>query len=598
MKTVWRTIIYGLCISLFFGADIAYSAQKKKIKIKSVTIEGNHVFSDRRLEKVMVSRSSSFLNPAYYYPEIFDDDLKNLELFYHQQGYLDARITDHQVIIDEARRHAHIRMEIYEGEITHVEGVSVLGNSGLNDDILLRKINVRSGDVFKRSNIEDATLALATLYADSGYIDADVKPDVRIDSETQRALIDFNIQEKQQFRVGEIHINGLGKTKSNVLMRELKIRSGEIINYTLIRESQYNMYTTGLFQSVYIRPEPSAGGDSTIKDIRIDLRENMNGEFNVALGYGSIDRARGKVEVYNNNVGGKARKLGLAGKMSFITRSLEGSFTEPRTIGTSWRTDVNTFIELQEEPGYNLNRNGGKVAIGRTISKNETMTLAYRQEYTKISNIKLSVVPKEKDVNIRSLKLSLVRDFRDNLFNTTKGMYAELSTEVGGFYSSGVDRFVRSDFRLKYFGHLGKSTVVGSALDVGWMEAGSQFQSIPLQERYYAGGPNSLRAFDYQKVGPLDEKRVPLGGRLKVVFNIIEVRHSLYKRIGGALFAEAGNIWMNPGDFSLSDIRTAAGAGLRLNTPLGLARLDYGFNPDPRKGEPSGKLYFSMGQAF
>jgi len=135
-------------------------------------------------------------------------------------------------------------------------------------------------------------------------------------------------------------------------------------------------------------------------------------------------------------------------------------------------------------------------------------------------------------------------------------------------------------------------------LDIGWLDASGEGENIPLHERFYAGGPNSLRGFDYQSVGPLDANRIPLGGRLHVVWNVLEVRQSLYKMIGGVLFFEMGNVWKKPEYFTLNDFRLVAGFGIRVNTPIGLARLDYGININKRPEEASGKLYFSMGHIF
>ncbi|MBN2287830.1 MAG: BamA/TamA family outer membrane protein [Candidatus Glassbacteria bacterium] len=130
------------------------------------------------------------------------------------------------------------------------------------------------------------------------------------------------------------------------------------------------------------------------------------------------------------------------------------------------------------------------------------------------------------------------------------------------------------------------------------MDSRNGLTGIPLHERFYAGGPHSLRAFSYQKAGPLDRDRMPIGGRLKLVWNVVELRRTLYKLVGGVLFVDVGNVWLDPGSFALDEIRTSIGCGLRLNTPIGMGRLDYGYNPERRPGEPRGKLYFSMGQAF
>ena len=120
---------------------------------------------------------------------------------------------------------------------------------------------------------------------------------------------------------------------------------------------------------------------------------------------------------------------------------------------------------------------------------------------------------------------------------------------------------------------------------------------IPLNERFYAGGPTSVRGFGYQMLGPTDPDGDPLGGRFKIVGNI-ELRRTLFKIIGGALFVDVGNVWSRTDAFRLDDIRMAVGAGLRASSPLGIIRLDYGLNVDPRNNEPNAKIHLGMGQAF
>ena len=235
--------------------------------------------------------------------------------------------------------------------------------------------------------------------------------------------------------------------------------------------------------------------------------------------------------------------------------------------------------------------------MGRKFNNN-TITLAYRHERTTLSDIKVDFIPDDVKSNTRSLKLSFVRDTRDNLFNSTKGLFFEASSELGGFYTTQSTSFYRLSSNVKYFYPLIAKTIAATSLELGVIGAENGFGSIPLHERFYAGGPNSVRGFEYEKVGPLDSKRVPTGGRLKLVWNPLEIRRMLYKMIGGVVFCDIGNVWIKPDNMRLRDLRIGAGAGLRINTPIGLGRVDYGFNVDRRKDESKGQFYFSMGQAF
>ena len=593
-----KFILCFIVLCLLTGSDVAAKEATRKIKVKSVTFEGNQAFGDERLKRVMLTRLSKFLSPSYYYPQIFEDDLENLALFYQQNGYLEARVTETQVLVDSTEWNARINIQISEGELTLVEGVTLFGNSVFSDSSLLQKIRIKPGDPLKQMRIQEATLSILTLYANEGYLEAEVKPDIRINSETHRALIDFTVQEKSQFAIGNIRLEGLKKTKPGVIRRELLFRPGEVVKYSRLLESQRRLYLTGLFQSVFVRPQTAASGDSTEKDILIELKENESIEFNMAVGYGSVEKARGRIEIFNSNLGGTALKAGLTTKISFVTRGLEVSFTDPWTFGLRWRTDLNLLLEYLEQPGFDLYRKGGCLTVGRNFGKRSTASLTYRYEDAKLSNVQVSTIPEEFTSNLRSLILSLIYDTRDNLFNSTSGTYLEWKNELAGSFLRGTDTFVRSVGRLKYFYPWKRSTIVATSLEIGWMDFFGTSQDIPLNERFYAGGPNSLRGFDYQMVGPLDAEEDPVGGRLKVVWNLLEIRQSLYRMIGIAFFADVGNVWSGPKDFHFGDLWSCAGFGFRANTPIGIVRLDYGVNLQPKKGEPDAKLYFNMGQAF
>jgi len=123
-------------------------------------------------------------------------------------------------------------------------------------------------------------------------------------------------------------------------------------------------------------------------------------------------------------------------------------------------------------------------------------------------------------------------------------------------------------------------------------------EEIPLNERFYTGGPTSLRGFGYQLVGPLDENGKPLGGQFKIVWNLFELRKAIYKLLGAAAFVDIGNVWTDIGAFRMGDLRPSVGIGLRFNSPIGIVRLDYGVNVDRKEMESQSKLFLSMGQAF
>ncbi len=595
-----RSFINCILLLSLLATSIVYAADKQKpdkIRVKSVEFENNSVFSDRTLRNIMLNRPSTLFLPITFNKQLLQQDLKQVELFYHQNGYLEARIEDYDITVDSLKRKAYIRIKMVEGELTIIEGFTIFGNSAFSDSTLARLLDFSISDPLKKKRLDNSVNNMINLYADRGYIEAKVNTELRVNSDLHRAFIDFIIRENNRYSVGDIRIKGLSITKSIVVERDLLFKSGEIINNGRILKSQRNLYLTGLFKSVYIRLQPSTLDKH--KDVLIEIKENPHREFAASLGYGSIDKLRSRLELTNINLYGTARKAGINGRISFIGRGLETTFTEPRTFSTRWKTDVSLKTEFQDEPGYDIYTSGGTISVGRSAFEKLKVVFSLRYEDNNLQNIELAEAPANINTRIRSIGNSLSWDSRDNLFNPRKGFYFELINELAGLIYNGRNNFARSVVRLKKFVPWKDRIVFGTAIELGMMRAKrGDLESIPFNERFYTGGPNSLRGFKYRMAGPLDANRKPLGGRLKLVFNAFEIRAKIYKMINGCIFLDLGNVWYKPEDFSTASIRMSPGIGLRIDTPIGLGRIDYGFNPYRKTGEKPGMLYISVGQAF
>jgi outer membrane protein insertion porin family len=585
-----------------FFITIESGLAKEKYKVKSIEFENNQAFEDGRLRKLMISSPNKFpvsiFSSSEYIPDLFADDLKNVIDFYHNHGYLQAVVVDTQLTFNKKKKEVKIKIFVEEGELTRIEGVEFFGNIFFNDSLLAQKSNLKIGEAFKRVKVNDVELLILTMYADNGYLEAEIETEIRIIEETHRAIIDFNINEKSQFKIGEIKLSGLEKTDKKVVKHELLFSEGEIIKYSKLLETQRRLYLTGLFQSVFIRPENNASSDSSTKNILVELEEKDYGEFNVSFGYGTLDKIRGQAEIYYSNLAGTGRKVALVTRASFIRRYVEASFTEPRTVGLPWRTDINAFLEFREDPGFDLSSVGGKITFGRNIGKNIRTSISYRHENANIKNIKVTPLPSDVKTNIRSLIFSSIYDSRNNLFDPSRGLFLEWKNEIAGAFLRSSSSFFRSTIEAKYFHPLSKSAVLATAMKIGWINILGGAKEIPLNEKFYAGGPETLRAFDFQKVGPLGENNIPIGGKFQLVLNAFELRQSIYKWIGMVAFLDVGNVWTDSEQFDFSDLRLSPGMGVRLSTPIGLARVDIGFNVKPKPREPRSNIYFSMGQAF
>ncbi|MFH1374769.1 MAG: outer membrane protein assembly factor BamA [bacterium] len=597
MKNLTKTLVFTALLILVFG-EVQPAEKSQKPKIRKVTYSGNITYEDSRLEGLLLTRPSRFLAPSRFHPEIFQDDLETLVAFYKQNGFLQVRIIETPILTDSLKNDVDIAIHLEEGARTYVEGVTVFGNHFLADSVLMRYIRLKKGDPLRRPVIEDAVVALLSLYAEHGFLEASVTPKVQVNDSAHLALVDFVLNEGVRSRVGSIGIVGADKTRPNVILRESSFAKGDTVKYSELIGSQRRLYLTGLFESVFVRPAPSATGDSTEKEIRVEVKEKQSGEISFSIGYGTVEKFRGRTELSISNLAGTARKAGIGVEANFIKQGVSMSFSEPWTLGTRWKSDLSVFGQLRQEPAYHAEVIGGKLTVGRRLGLRTSVAISYRLENTNLSRIDLASPVEELDPRIRSLTLVISQDTRDNLFDPSVGWYANWSNEIAGSFLQGSNTFAKSILTLKRFLPLGRQAVIGSALEFGWMESFGNSDEIPLSERFYTGGPTSLRGFGYQMVGPLDANGEPLGGQLKLVWNLLELRRSIYRMVGGAVFVECGNVWSKPKQAQISDLRVNLGTGLRVNSPLGILRLDYGINPDRRADEPSTKVFFSMGQAF
>ena len=589
-----------ICFTVIWLVLVSHAAAQTYdgVKIESVSFSGNEAFSSKILRQIMVNRPSSAFKARFFASGEFDTDREMIVRFYHNEGYLQAEIADYTLTYDDNKDELHIAIVLSEGELTTVTGIDLLGNTAFSDSVLLAHTEIEIGASFRSDDMEKATTSIIRLYADHGYLDALIEPSARIDNESHTALIDMSIQERTQYTVGNIVIEGLEGTKRRVVSRELTFAQGETVNYSELLKSQRNIYLTGIFRSVYIHPAAATGDGSTARDIVIEIRERQNGEFNVSAGYGAIEQYRGRAELYHSNLLGTGNKAGIEGRASMINQIVRLSMTIPRVFGTKWRNDINLLAERSNEPGYDLKRRGGSLSSARSFVFDTQLTVKYRHEDTELQNVSTSELPEDITPRIRSLSLSVIFDNRDNLFNPTKGTYLELSNEWGGFYTGTFDPFIRTTAVAKGFVQTSSRTVLGTSIEGGWLDTAGGLYAIPLQERFYTGGPNSVRGFRYRHAGELDENGKPVGGRVKIVWNVLEVRQHIWNHFDAAVFYDIGGVWSGVKEFTFGSIRQSAGPGVRMNTPIGLARLDAGFKLDRKNGEDRYKLHFSLGQAF
>ncbi|MFH1416108.1 MAG: outer membrane protein assembly factor BamA [Elusimicrobiota bacterium] len=594
MEKITKISVIAL-ITLIICLDPAMAAGKNGEKIIRTAFRGNKKFSDSSISRLVITRKSGLIKKRFFYENNTEEDLKRIRSFYLKNGYLDIKASyDLDISKRKGKELASITFLINEGEIYNTGDLKVTGNEYYTEQELKDNYRIEKGKPFSKQKLDNSVASLLAFYANNGFIDTDIQTDLKVDSEARKVDISVMITENARYRIGATVISGISKTRPYIVERELLYSKGDIINASKLLDTRKNLFLTGLFNNIQVRPvTPSTGHDDT-KDIQVDLNENMSVEFGLSVGYDTIEKFWQQAELYNYNFRGKAQKYGIMVRRSELRDHAELSFSEPRMWGSMWRGDLNLFTRAGYEPGYTLYNNGGKLSAGRDFRKMLKLVLSYKIESSRYTDLKIYYEPSQQIQWRHEFAVTTTYDTRDDIFNTSDGILLEQSNE----YSITDKDLLRMIFRGRRFIHLSEKLIFATAAEFSIIISKADIDAINPAQRFYTGGPNSIRGFGYNKVGPLNESGAPLGGKVKFVWNIAELRMRLTKIAAVNFFADAGNIWRSIDRTDLSALRFSPGLGTMAVTPIGVLRIEYAFNVAPEPGEDKGLLFFGAGLAF
>jgi outer membrane protein insertion porin family/translocation and assembly module TamA len=399
-----------------------------------------------------------------------------------------------------------------------------------------------------------------------------------------------------------------------------------------MQESQRRLYNLELFQFANVEQRREGEGQPPVIPTRVTVTEGKHRKVNFSVGYGTEEKARAEINWRHVNFFGGARTAGVRARYSGLDRGVRLDFTQPylfsprlsfNASGQSWFTD---------EPAFKLTTTGGRIGVTRQFARGTgpirgsrpttTLSVTYANEFEDytISNealedptfrdelIALGLDPRTgTGTGTRSaLMIDAARTTADNLLDARRGYVASLHLEQAGRWLGGTYDYLEFLAEGRYYQSLGGRVVAAVQARAGSIDGyGDQNATVPFFKRYFLGGASNLRGWGRFDVSPLSGAGLPIGGAT-FVNTSVELRATLFGKLGGVIFLDAGNVWTDPWSFDLGDLRYDVGPGLRYNTPIGPIRADLGYqlNPIPGlmvNGEPEPRrfrFHFSIGQAF
>lgn len=565
------------------------------LHIGEINFAGNAAFTAAELRRKMETQSRSrvgsmipgfgrFFPKGIFDPEILEIDRRVLKLFYKKAGYADVQIKPEKEI-DEKKGRINLMINVIEGKRQIIEVVSIKGNRTIKARTLLSKPAAKPGEPYSTDIVARDVQSIQSHYSKEGYIYASIEPHYQ--PETGRLV--YQISEGIQAKFGRFYFDGEGRIKLHVLEREFKNLDGTVFNHEKLIEGRRRLFNLGIFREIDIQTPGQLEGEEVV-DVNVDAKVRAPGSMSLSGGYSPSEGVRGTIGVTHNNIHKRNMRAGMQFRIGTRGNLYELTLVEPwlkppilgHTIGT-----LRLFEDNLEE-NDDIRARGVTANLAKRLGLHSNLAMQYKYQELHQSYSDRSTI-------VSSLGISFHRDNRDSFLNPRNGWFNEVAVEYAGAFLGGETRFVKFTTDNRHYKQIGR-VVVANALRLGWLRPNRarEIDDLLSFERFWAGGSTTVRGYDERSLGPSES--VNPRGDVLFVFNT-ELRYPIFKFIGGALFFDTGNVWDK---LKLSEVKeslpwSGVGVGLRIETPLGPARLDFGF---PLTEKYSRRIHIELGHAF
>jgi outer membrane protein insertion porin family len=596
-----------------------------QVEVEGIELNGNNAIEDDRLLNVdqevgeLIKSGRPFPLVESQMQSLADD----MRALYLTEGFIDSRIHGPQISYSENGTRAVVSFHIEEGAQYHIGNIIFKGE--LVDEVRqdLEKLRKESeGQVYFNRRRLLLKSNVVELYEEQGYPEGQVE--VRQEKNNDQKLINLqvSISSGNKIRIGNISIQGNERTRTSFIASRLAFKPGELYTLSSRRKSFRSLYQTGLFSTVSIGlSEQESEEAGTERDVVVQVEERMAREIYVEPGWGSYEMLRLAAGFKDRNLFGTGRIFRFDTAVSFKGSTVEFGLTDPWFLATSISADFPINYRYRKEPVFTQEEIGIGALFTKNFAKKVSLTAGYRLSRSNITDVDPDVDQTQIANSYSSaiLSLQLTRDTRNDFFFPTEGYRGFASGEIATPVVGSSISFYRLTTGVRYFYQLPAELVLGMRYTTGLVLPMGDQVGIPLGERFFNGGENSVRSFRESQLGPIDRNGDALGG---TAYNIIsfELRKRLKGNFAGSLFVDIGNIAPNrikeDGSTPLAasraelsratfseyfrDMRAGIGAGLQYLLPVGPARLDFAVNPSPDKerNEKDYVIHFSIGMAF
>jgi len=605
-------------------ADVAIRVEEGERKlVRKIVFRGKKHVSDRDLRAVMVQKQSSWLtffnNDGEYLAGALLADKDAIERAFWERGYLAAKVSD-PVFRRVNKKKIDVFFDVDEGPLYTLDDWRATGVTLFPVDEATKGVVAKKGRVASLSDIEKSAQAIGDFYGARGYIRTTAEPRIRLDAETATARVTYDVREGELAWIQDVDIRGNSLTKDKVIRREISVVPGEVYNAPKVRWSENRVRNLNYFS--YVRAYPESTAATNRYRLVFDVEEKPTASMMFGVGFSSVDNVVGYIEFNQGNFDlfdpgswfrGGGQKLKVRLQAGRERQDAELNFIEPWFLNRKLSLGYNAFWREASyySDEYDQRTVGTSLTLGKSLDAFDRVNLTYGIEDIKIDNISTNAsawIFEEEGGRLKSYStIELIRETRDNFFVPTRGFRGNLfATLAGGPFGGDTDNYAfggrASQFFPLWLGH-----VLNFRGGANMVKEYGDSDRVPIFDREFLGGPRSVRAFKYRKLGPKDEEGEPRGGRSSAWFTA-EYSVPVVKNVRLAAFYDGGIVWQGlfekepnedvpvTGDGVWCD---GAGVGFRLDFPGFPIQLDYAWplTTDDMLSD-SGRFSFNIGYMY
>ena len=585
-------------------ADVRFLIQEgKKVSIRKIAFEGNKSFDDDDLEDVIQTGTWNWLSwlteSGVLKMDVLQQDAARLAAFYHNHGFIEARVGE--PLVEEKDDSLTVTFPIEEGPRYRVGMVDIKGDIIEDKAKLISMLKIRKEKYLNRKLLRDDTLKLTDLYAEHGYAFAEVRPQIKKSDTGRRVDIILHVDKGSLVYFNRVEIHGNTRTRDNVIRRDLDVKEGGIFDSRAIRSSTRKLQRLGYFEEVTVTPQPTMEEDKM--DVIVKVKEKSTGQFSIGAGYSSSESLLFMGEISEDNLLGTGDKLALSVNLSGITTRFNLNFTDPRFLDSHVSLGLDLFNWRREYDDYTKDSVGGGVRFGHPFFEKWYVYYGYSIDNTTLSDVAdnaSQVIKDSEDINLTSaVHLRFLRDTHNNRFIPESGSRNSISVRHAGGWLGGDADYTKLEGSSSWYFPMLWKTVFHAKGAIGQIFADDD-KKLPVYERFYLGGMNSIRGFPAVSISPRDPVTNEKIGGDKMWYANLAIQFPLLEQAGlhGEVFTDFGNVYAIDDSWDFGDFKKTAGIGFMWMSPMGPIRLAWGYNLDQQDGEDSSNWDFTMGGSF